>query len=91
MMLESLQDAWKEDVEQRKEISYLKKKDQQENLKRSKNFYMMYKQKLIEKIDYKMLKADLVKINKEDIKNIYETQMLKINDTNRNMNYSSMY
>ena len=39
----------------------------------------MYKQKLIEKLDQKMVKADMVKINKEETKKIYEAESIKIN------------
>lgn len=41
-MVEGLKEALYEDNEQRKEISMLKKLDQSENIKRSKNFYVRY-------------------------------------------------
>ena len=39
-----------EELEQRKEITMLRKLDQQENYMRSKNFDKLYKQKLAERI-----------------------------------------
>ena len=39
-----------EEHEQRKEITMLRKLDQQENFMRSKNFHNLYKQKLAERI-----------------------------------------
>lgn len=39
-----------EELEQRKEITMLRKLDQQENFMRSKNFDKLYKQKLAERI-----------------------------------------
>ena len=39
-----------EELEQRKEISMLRRLDHQENYSRSKNFHNLYKQKLAEKI-----------------------------------------
>ena len=38
--LEKVKENWKEDIEGRKEIQMLKKIDQEENLLRSKNFYV---------------------------------------------------
>lgn len=38
-----------------------------------------------------MMKADLIKQNKEEIKKIYETQMMKITTNNRSLNQSSMF
>ena len=39
-----------EEHEQRKEITMLRKLDQEENFQRSKNFHNLYKQKLAERI-----------------------------------------
>lgn len=41
-MVGEVKEIFKEDIGQRKEISYLRKIDQQENLLRSKNFYVSY-------------------------------------------------
>lgn len=41
----------------KKEISLLKKKDQEENFERGQNFHKMYKQKLMEKINEKKDRA----------------------------------
>ena len=49
-LLQELTNAIVEDTEQKKEISLLKKKDQQENLERGRNFHLLYKQKLVERI-----------------------------------------
>ena len=38
-LVEEIKEALKEDTDQRKEISMLKKKDQLENLERGKNFH----------------------------------------------------
>lgn len=41
-MVGEVKEILKEDIDQRKEISYLRKLDQQENLLRSKNFYVSF-------------------------------------------------
>lgn len=41
-VIEGMRNAWKEDNEQKKEIYYLRRLDQQENLTRTKNFYVSY-------------------------------------------------
>ena len=46
---------------QRKEINLLKKKDQQENLQRGKNFHYLYKKKLVERLLEKKERADRLK------------------------------
>lgn len=38
--LQNLRENWKENIEERKEIQLLKKMDQEENLQRTKNFYV---------------------------------------------------
>lgn len=50
-----------EEINQLKEISLLKKKDQQENLERGKNFHYLYKKKLVERILEKQERANRVK------------------------------
>jgi len=39
--LEKLRENWKDDIEERKEIQMLKKIDQEENLLRTRNFYVI--------------------------------------------------
>jgi hypothetical protein len=39
-MVGGIKEAIREDIEEKKEISYLRKRDQIENLERSKNFYV---------------------------------------------------
>lgn len=52
----------------------------------------MYKQKLMDKIQDKMERAQKVKENKERVKNIYEMQMLRLSQNNRNgLNVSSLF
>ena len=38
--LEKLRENWKDDIEERREIQMLKKIDQEENLLRTRNFYV---------------------------------------------------
>ena len=40
-MVEGLYEAFREDIEQKRELSFLKKIDQEENLVRAKNFYVI--------------------------------------------------
>jgi len=47
---QEVKEALREELEQRKEIAYLRRLDQQENLIRGKNFHNMYKEKLAERI-----------------------------------------
>lgn len=56
-----MKEALYEDVEQKKEINFLKKKDQMENYERGKNFHQLYKQKLVERILEKQERADRVR------------------------------
>ena len=42
-LIKEVKEAIMEDVEQKKEISLLKKKDQIENYERGKNFHQLYK------------------------------------------------
>ena len=59
--MNEIKEAFHEDVEQRKEITMLKKKDQMENYERGKNFHHLYKQKLVERILEKKERGDRVK------------------------------
>lgn len=58
---DEVRDALREDIDQKKEISLLKKKDQMENFERGKNFHHLYKQKLVERLLEKKERADRVK------------------------------
>lgn len=73
--------ALKEDVDQKKEISLLKKKDQIENYERGKNFHQLYKQKLVERILEKKERAERVVDQKKKIANMIGTQRVQVNRT----------
>ena len=60
-LITEIKEAMKEDTDQKKEISLLKKKDQMENYERGKNFHQLYKQKLVERILEKKERAERVK------------------------------
>lgn len=60
-LLGDIKEALKEDIEQKKEINYLRKIDQEENYKRGKNFHELYKAKLVEKLMEKQERAQKVK------------------------------
>ncbi|CDW78402.1 UNKNOWN [Stylonychia lemnae] len=82
-LIDEFYEAFKEDMDQKKELSFLRKIDQMENLQRTKNFYNMYRTKLIEKIQDKMNRAELVKENKERIREMYLTNHNLKNNLNR--------
>ena len=60
-IVSEIKEALWEDIEQKKEISLLKKKDQMENWERGKNFHQLYKQKLVERILEKKERGERVK------------------------------
>lgn len=60
-LIKEVKEAFKEEVDQKKEISLLKKKDQIENFERGKNFHNLYKQKLVERLLEKKERAERVK------------------------------
>ena len=60
-LIKEFKDAFDEEVDQKKEISLLKKKDQIENYERGKNFHNLYKQKLVERLLEKKERAERVK------------------------------
>ena len=60
-LIDEIKSALREDTDQKKEISILKKKDQIENYERGKNFHQLYKQKLVERILEKKERAERVK------------------------------
>ena len=72
-----IKEAIKEDIDLKKEISNLKKKDQLENLERGKNFHELYKQKLVERIIEKKERADRVKEQQKRIADMCGTQRVK--------------
>ena len=51
----------KEDIETRKELSLLRKADQEENFMRGQNIHNIYKQKLVEKLIEKRERAEKIK------------------------------
>lgn len=59
--IEHLKQTLKEDVETRKELSLLRKADQEENYMRGMNIHNIYKQKLVEKLIEKRDRADKIK------------------------------
>lgn len=60
-LIQDVKAALQEDQEKKKELSLLRKMDQEENFQRTKNFHSMYKQKLLEKISEKKERADKIK------------------------------
>ena len=60
-LIREVKDAFEEEVNQKKEISLLKKRDQQENFERGKNFQYLYKKKLAERLLEKMERGNRVK------------------------------
>lgn len=66
-LITEIKEALKEDIDQKKEISLLKKKDQMENYERGKNFHQLYKQKLVERILEKKERAERVKEQQQRI------------------------
>lgn len=82
--MQKFRENFKEDMEERKEIQMLKKIDQEENLQRTKNFYVsnynskalqeLYRLKLVEKIKSKMERAVTMRTVKEQVKEFYDYQ-----------------
>lgn len=68
-----MKDAIKEDIDLKKEISALRKKDQEENYQRGQNFHNIYKQKLMDKINEKKARADRVKEQQQRIAQMCST------------------
>ena len=69
----NVKEALREDIDQKKEIAILRKKDQEENYMRGQNFHNLYKQKLMEKIIEKKEKADRVKEQQKRIADVCNT------------------
>ena len=59
--MEQVKNVLKEDIETRKELSLLRKADQEENYMRGQNIHNIYKQKLVEKIIEKRERAEKIK------------------------------
>lgn len=78
-LITEIKEALKEDIDQKKEISLLKKKDQMENFERGKNFHQLYKQKLVERILEKKERAERVKEQQQRIANMCGTQRVRVN------------
>jgi hypothetical protein len=71
--VEHLKQALKEDVETRKELSLLRKADQEENYMRGMNIHNIYKQKLVEKLIEKRDRADKIKEQQQRISDLCRT------------------
>lgn len=80
-LIKGLKDALKEEVDQKKEISLLKKKDQIENYERGKNFHNLYKQKLVERLLEKKERAERVKDQQRRIASMCATQRVRVSRT----------
>jgi len=78
-LIKEVKDAMKEEVDQKKENSLLKKKDQIENFERGKNFHNLYKQKLVERLLEKKERATRVKDQQKRIASICATQRVRVN------------
>ena len=76
-----VKEAFKEEVDQKKEISLLKKKDQIENYERGKNFHNLYKQKLVERLLEKKERAERVKDQQRRIASMCATQRVRVSRT----------
>lgn len=77
-LIKEFKDAYKEEVDQKKEISLLKKKDQIENYERGKNFHNLYKQKLVERLLEKKERAERVKDQQRRIASMCATQRVRV-------------
>ena len=80
-LIKEVKEAFKEEVDQKKEISLLKKKDQIENYERGKNFHNLYKQKLVERLLEKKERAERVKDQQRRIASMCATQRVRVSRT----------
>jgi len=71
--VEHLKQTLKEDVETRKELTMLRKADQEENYMRGMNIHNIYKQKLVEKLIEKRERADKIKEQQQRISDLCRT------------------
>ena len=77
-LIAEIKEALREDIDQKKEISLLKKKDQMENYERGKNFHQLYKQKLVERLLEKKERAERVKEQQTRIAKMCSTQRVRV-------------
>ena len=63
----------RDDVETKRELSLLRKQDQEENYMRSQNIHNLYKQKLMEKINEKKERAEKIKVQQSRIADMCRT------------------
>ena len=78
VLIKEFKEAFEEEVDQKKEISLLKKKDQIENYERGKNFHNLYKQKLVERLLEKKERAERVKDQQRRIASMCATQRVRV-------------
>ena len=71
--VEHLKQAIKEDIETKKELTMLRKADQEENYMRGMNIHNIYKQKLVEKLIEKKERADKIKEQQQRISDLCRT------------------
>uniref|UniRef100_A0A7S3CKU3 Uncharacterized protein n=1 Tax=Strombidium rassoulzadegani TaxID=1082188 RepID=A0A7S3CKU3_9SPIT len=76
-LINEIKEALREDIEQKKEIYFLKKKDQLENYERGKNFQQLLKHKLVESLLEKKERAERVKQQQKRIASICGTQRIR--------------
>ena len=76
-LIKEVKDAFFEEVNQKKEISLLKKRDQQENYERGKNFKYLYKKKLVERLLEKKERGDRVKEQQRRIASMCATHRVR--------------
>ena len=76
-LIDEVKSAFEEEVNQKKEIQLLKKRDQQENLQRGKTFEYLYKRKLVERILEKQERAERVKDQQRKISSMCATQRVR--------------
>lgn len=80
-LIKEVKEAFREEVDQKKEISLLKKKDQIENFERGKNFHNLYKQKLVERLLEKKERAERMKDQQRRIASMCATQRVRVSRT----------
>lgn len=98
-MVDDLKEALMEDVDQRREISSLRRQDQKDNYNRETNLRELYKQDLMLKLKDKKDKAERIKEQQKRIANIFGRQMNTSHTTSPtktiqvrdNLNNSSMF
>lgn len=71
--VEHLRTVLREDTETKKELSLLRKADQEENFMRGQNIHNIYKQKLVEKLIEKRERAEKIKEQQHRISELCRT------------------